>query len=107
MAFGKDEAGDVTRRYVADYTQCLGRRTECTRGGWRRRYARSPRLRARSGRSDTAGDSDAMDATSCVAGAHVPAGGRAVRRFAGADHGSVRRARGAWRARQGKGREAG
>lgn len=29
VAFGKDEAVDVTRRYVADYARCLGRRTEC------------------------------------------------------------------------------
>jgi peptide-N4-(N-acetyl-beta-glucosaminyl)asparagine amidase len=101
VAFGKDEAVDVTRRYVADYAQCLGRRTECDEG-WLAATLRALTARLRAGR---VGDEvtqlatrDAMDADELRrAGAHVPPADVPFDDLPGRTTGSV-----AWRAARGE-----
>jgi len=101
VAFGKDEAVDVTRRYVADYAQCLGRRTECDEG-WLAATLGALTARLRAGRD---GDEvtqlsarDAIDADELSrAGAHVPPADVPFDDLPGRTTGSV-----AWRAARGE-----
>lgn len=101
VAFGKDEAVDVTRRYVADYAQCLERRTECHEG-WLAATLSALTARLRAGRDgDEVTRLSTRDATDVDelsrAGAHVPPADVTFDDLPGRTTGSV-----AWRAARGE-----